>query len=1273
MNTNARRKHRYGYMGVLAALVVLLALGATARIESGASAAPADMEGLILPGDGAIGPAAGTQEDPQIVAGGSGYLAVWEDSRTNWAEVHPDMLPSGGEVSGQTLRDIYAARLDANGNVIDSVPIVVSQATWSQTAPQVAWNGQNWLVVFNTQRVSNFSSTVDVVGVRISPGGQVLDNPPIPIDDHPTIDTLWPTVASDGTNWVVVWMDQGNYFELDATRISPEGAVLDPGGVAIHTPGFPDAPYNAAITFTGGQYLLVWSGDNTIQGMRLTPTLQRTGNIFNITSVPGNFPEVSGNGTDFFVAFQGDFSVYGARVTAGGQVLDPAGINISGQNGGYPLPDVGWDGTQWWVTWVPYSNNTMAARVSTSGQLLDPNGIMVSGTSYVSAIVGRPSGGAFAVWADSRLAGNGRWDIFRAPISAGGQPGEQAAVSLGAPSQIRPEIASNGTGYLSVFLSNVSGQNRIKGQRLDAAGNAIDQEPFLIESGPGLGRPRIAWNGTLYLVVWSTANTIVGKRVSVNGQVLDATPIAIMGTLSGSPDVAALNGQFLVVSLHVPQNHVSVVRAIRVGGDGVVIGSPTIVGSSFAQEPRVEALGNRYLLVFERYPTHDNPYSAAWMNFINADGTGVGDFAFGTNGVIPVKTPYVVVGENQALLVYFGRQPPDVTQGDIFARRILPDGTFLDPDPGIHVTTAPNAQFFAAGAWTGSEYVVVYEDYRAVAYLDRPVSDIYGTRVTAGGQVLDPNGFPIANDFVPEVTPAIAALPGSYVIAFSHFMHLAPYGAYRIEVEHGTAGSPPTPGPTRTPTITPTITPPSCVAGNYVIASSGGAAIVPGTVDVGNHCDECATEITLPFAFALYDQTFSSVQATANGTLNFVDSGRTGGINFCLPYSGLGYSILPYWDDMMTSGQGHGIFTSISGSAPNRIFNIEWRTCDWGGGGQCGSGSFNFEARLYESTNQFEIIYGQMSGNGSSSTVGVQKDTGQRYTQYACNTGGITQGLKLSFALNNCGTPTVVPTSGPPTNTPTRTATVPPGSTATPTHTSMPATATRTATTVAASVTPGGPTATATTTPIACQVSFTDVEPGSTFYQYVMCLACRDIVSGYSDGTFRPGNPVTRGQLSKIVSNAAGFSDPVSGQSFEDVAPGSTFYEYVERLASRGIIAGYACGGASEPCGVGNLPYFRPGAGVTRGQTAKIVAIARGLPNPPAGQQTFADVPEGSTFWTWIEALSSAGAISGYPCGGAGEPCDTQNRPYFRPGNGVTRGQSAKIVSVAFFPQCSAP
>ncbi len=91
---------------------------------------------------------------------------------------------------------------------------------------------------------------------------------------------------------------------------------------------------------------------------------------------------------------------------------------------------------------------------------------------------------------------------------------------------------------------------------------------------------------------------------------------------------------------------------------------------------------------------------------------------------------------------------------------------------------------------------------------------------------------------------------------------------------------------------------------------------------------------------------------------------------------------------------------------------------------------------------------------------------------------------------------------------------------------------------------------------------------------------------------FRPNNSATRGQISKIDANAAGFSDPATRQQFEDVPAGSTYYTYTYRLVTRSIMAGYPCGPApAGPCiPPGNLPYFLPNKNATRGQTSKIVA-----------------------------------------------------------------------------------
>jgi uncharacterized delta-60 repeat protein len=233
-------------------------------------------------------------------------------------------------------------------------------------------------------------------------------------------------------------------------------------------------------------------------------------------------------------------------------------------------------------------------------------------------------------------------------------------------------------------------------------------------------------------------------------------------------------------------------------------------------------------------------------------------------------------------------------------------------------------------------------------------------------------------------------------------------------------------------------------------------------------------------------------------------------------------------------------------------------------------------------------------------------------------------------------------------------------------------------------VPPSTPTPLPTTTPHAGQ--FEDVPPPHPFYTYVECMGTRGIIAGYPCGGafepcvgpankpyFRPNNSVTRGQVAKIIGSAAGFAEPIPStqQTFADVPPGSTFYLPIERLAGRSIVGGYPCGGPFEPCQPPlNRPYFRPNNPVTRGQLAKIAASAANDTETPTGQ-TFQDVSPGSTFWVWIERMASRGVIGGYPCGGAGEPClPPGNRPYYRPGNPVTRGQTAKIATNTFFPGC---
>jgi len=91
------------------------------------------------------------------------------------------------------------------------------------------------------------------------------------------------------------------------------------------------------------------------------------------------------------------------------------------------------------------------------------------------------------------------------------------------------------------------------------------------------------------------------------------------------------------------------------------------------------------------------------------------------------------------------------------------------------------------------------------------------------------------------------------------------------------------------PTATSTNTP--CPFGSrYIITQSTGATIVPGTTDTGNHCDDCATNIVLPFAYTLYDMSYLSVVVDSNGTLQF-HSNASISTNVCLPEQWTGATI----------------------------------------------------------------------------------------------------------------------------------------------------------------------------------------------------------------------------------------------------------------------------------------------------------------------------------------------------------------------------------------------
>ncbi len=93
--------------------------------------------------------------------------------------------------------------------------------------------------------------------------------------------------------------------------------------------------------------------------------------------------------------------------------------------------------------------------------------------------------------------------------------------------------------------------------------------------------------------------------------------------------------------------------------------------------------------------------------------------------------------------------------------------------------------------------------------------------------------------------------------------------------------------------------------------------------------------------------------------------------------------------------------------------------------------------------------------------------------------------------------------------------------------------------------------------------SFSDYPVGSVFYTEVEWLVDEGIAEGYPDGTFHPGESVSRQAMAAFMHRYAGapaFVPPLVA-TFDDVPVGHTFYTEVEWLAAMGLTDGYADGG----------------------------------------------------------------------------------------------------------------
>ncbi|MFH0778887.1 MAG: hypothetical protein V2A71_09700, partial [Candidatus Eisenbacteria bacterium] len=583
-------------------------------------------------------------------------------------------------------------RVSKSGEVLDAGGLPICTAIHDQWTPDVAFDGTNYLVVWDDERSGADS---DIYGARVTVSGAVLEPSAIPIST--AMDSQWhPAVAYNGSDFVVVWQDWRYQLDSDVygTRVSPDGTVLEPSGIPISTAE--DDQWHPDLAPEGDEVLVAWrDGRNVtwdIYGARLDASgvlLDPTG--FSISSAEGDqsSPAVTAGGGGYDVVWSADQKLYdafshtdvrGTRVSVSGNVLEPGGTDVSVSSSTQRRSGAAFDGANFIVVWDDglrhgHYGSICAARVEPSGALLDTATIELAslwGDVERYPAVAYGAGGYLVGWEDGT---SGKFEVWTRPVSTSGEPGSAAHHGdlIDVVRQWRPSIASDGQGFLLVCVEEVDGSHKVAARRMDGDGNPLGASLTTVRIAPDIPSVAVAYGDSTYLVVWEEAGGVTGydvyaARVDTSGAVVDVGPIHVSG------------------------------------------------GTWDEREPCVAFDGDSYFV--------------AWQDKRNG------------------------------------------LDWDVYGARVSTSGAVLDP-AGVAVSAASGNQTCPVAAFDQSSYFVLWTD-------EREHCDVYGTRVSSAGAVLDPEGLPVSDVRYDQRNPAVAPGPRC-VLIFSYESFVAsPYGSYRV-------------------------------------------------------------------------------------------------------------------------------------------------------------------------------------------------------------------------------------------------------------------------------------------------------------------------------------------------------------------------------------------------------------------------------------------------------------------------------------------------------------
>jgi hypothetical protein len=180
----------------------------------------------------------------------------------------------------------------------------------------------------------------------------------------------------------------------------------------------------------------------------------------------------------------------------------------------------------------------------------------------------------------SLLSAEVRIDQPLGPVQFGAAPARQEFA----------RVASDGPNFFAVWRTRTASNTVvIGGGRLSPSGELLDRPSILIAAGTGLGNLDVVFAGGNFLVVYQSGTSVIARRVSREGRLVDQQPLVISN--AGMPGQLATNGDTVLL--------LTSWKTFRMlAADGAPLGADRVIPNAGVYTPSVTSNGSQYLIAY---------------------------------------------------------------------------------------------------------------------------------------------------------------------------------------------------------------------------------------------------------------------------------------------------------------------------------------------------------------------------------------------------------------------------------------------------------------------------------------------------------------------------------------------------------------------------------------------------------------------------------------------------------------------------------------------------